>query len=239
MRPAASVTRTRVVIGIAAAGALAATVIALTRPSPESPSPESPSPSPSPENPITSPSPSPESPITSPSPSPTLADPAEKELLVEGKPYRFLERRYTPELLLQPTAAPTSAADEASPEAAVRALYSAFVRGDWDAALATMDEASRAWQLAQDTPRERFLEAWRREYGGHRFYLTRRIDIPGYAILYMRREDRAVDAPLSRVPLAFAVDRQGRWRFTQALRDHPVYGYDGLRDPHEVRVVGP
>lgn len=165
-----------------------------------------------------------------------LVEPTTRELTMNGQSWRFLERRFEPELPLPTYASPAERAGGESPEEVMAGLLSAMGAGDWRWALSLFDYDGRAQvlQLA-GASRDEYLRLWREEFRDHRWSLTRRIDVDGYVILYKRRADRT-ESP---IPHAFVQDAQGRWWLTHDLRRHPVYGYDGprVRGRADVQIV--
>ena len=82
-----------------------------------------------------------------------------------------------------------------------------------------------------------FVDGWKREYAGRKQVLIRRIDLPGYAIVYLRREGESDESPEAKTPLAMKPDAQGRWWLTHDLTDNPVYFYDSMREDADVRTI--
>ena len=185
---------------------------------------------PTPAPPIPARTPVVQTPTPEPAPEPLLALPVHKEARFNGRAVRFLERRYVPIYPLPHVA--DKACDARSPEELVAAYTTAMVEGDFYGWLACWDRPGQSRNLrniqrqgvAKDTVKAR----WRQMYTGRKQVLTRRIDIPGYVIIYHRGEQMADDHILARAPVAIKKTRDGQWRLTHDLWDHPVYMYDSI-----------
>lgn len=171
-----------------------------------------------------------------------LSSGIEKEARVPGQTVRFVERRYDPPYRLPSVSRLPDATSLSTPEAAAAAYVGALAQGDWDWWKQLWDRDSRAWyarhMLRAGLKQDDLVAAWKREHTGKRHLLLRRIDLPGYAILYFRREDAPEDAIEARQPMALKLDSSGRWWLTHELRENPVYFYDaGVAEGLEVHVV--
>lgn len=164
-------------------------------------------------------------------------------VFADGPIHRFTERTYDPPYRLKDFERMPKADTLETPEEALASLTSAMSRVDWDWWIQQWDRPSRR-RLArllkmQGIGKERFIEIWAAVAKGERFVATRRIDMPGYVIIYSRRETADDSEMEARSPLALKRDASGRWWLTNELKDHPVYSYgmQGVRDGVEVRTV--
>ena len=170
-----------------------------------------------------------------PPPGPVLKDAVQKIVRRNGQETPFTERRYDPPYVLPERSGPPDPSELRTPEDLAASYYASMVKGDWEWWKSLFDAKSWSYRLKVGVPKERFLEGWKHEYAHARFEVSRRIDIPGYAILYIHKVgQKDDDAP----PHALRIDEQGRWWMSFDLQDNPVYAYDSMRDDVTVRVVG-
>lgn len=201
------------------------------------------------------PSPAP-APTPAPKVDPVFARPETKEIVLGDRAESFIERRYEPPFELVPPSRPDPMA-ATTVEAAMAQYAAALTRADWDGWMSLWDDASRAVIEANvrsvdaekgGSMRAEMIAGWGREYRGRPLVLSRRLDLPGaqvegdantqaYAVVYFRRADAAADSVEAITPLALALGRDGIWRFSHALANHPVYFYESLREEGHVRVV--
>lgn len=176
-----------------------------------------------------------------PPPRPSLKRSVTKEIRLEGETTRFMERAYDPPYVLPTVDAKPSSAWHSTPEATLASYSSAMERGDFDWWLSMWDADGQAVISAHMAETERdvsvYLDGWRAHYAGRRQVLTRRIDLPGYVIAYMRRDGVPDDKPEAMAPLSIKQDADGRWWLTHDLKEHAVYFYDSLRSDATVRIV--
>ena len=168
---------------------------------------------------------------------PRFQPPEQKTVTVEGKTHAFTERRYDPPFALPQLDRRPPDAWMATPEAAMTSYASAMGRANWEWWQSMWDPASQA--ISQQhyreveaekhiSVRDEMVKGWRTEYAGRGQVLVRRIDIPGYVIVYLRRADQPDSAPAAMTPLALK-QVGDHWVVTHDLMGHPVYFYDSLR----------
>lgn len=171
----------------------------------------------------------------------TFRDAHVKEVSVEGERHRFTERYYSPPQLMPKLESKPSAGWHDTPENALASYTSAMLNADWRWFLSMWDTKSQGFisrnMAAGEKEPTAFIEAWKQEYAGRRMVLLRRIDMPGYVIVYLRRQDKPDDSPEALAPVALRKDEQGQWWFTHDLVDHAVYFYDSLREDAQVRII--
>lgn len=186
------------------------------------------------------PAPGPTPPRTPAAPSPTFSASELKVIAFSDstEEHAIVERRYDPPLLMRFLEQRQPRANLDSPERLMEAYYSAMQRGDWDEWSQLFDPKSWAYFLSKGTPKQKYLDGWAKNYRGRAFVLTRRIDFPGYSIIYGRRSHMSDAAVEAKIPHSVKKDGD-RWFLTHDLLDHPVYGYDSMRDNVTVRSATP
>ena len=194
------------------------------------------------EPPAPAPTPAPSGPDVVGADRPVLKHAQEKTARLNGAAFDFVERRYDPPFLVERHPERPDLTTMTTPEALMAAYTSSMAAGDWDWWRRLWDRDSRRYfaelMLDHELTADTFRAGWKELYPGKRFVLLRRIDMPGYVVVYFRRSDSPDDDIEATQPVAMRRDTAGRWWLTHDLRDHPVYMYDaGMKDDVEVSVV--
>ncbi|MFO0747731.1 MAG: hypothetical protein U1F43_19010 [Myxococcota bacterium] len=156
-----------------------------------------------------------------PAPPAVLSQPLIRTLETKLGRVTFDERRYLPEYALPQLATRPDASWLRSPEAVMASLFSAMQAGDWRWAMSLFDPESMEWQARWEVDKEKFLAAWS-AFAGKRWVLVKQHQLPGYAVIYVRRTDRPEGDPNDALPYALRQDDGGRWWLTHDLDRHPV-----------------
>ena len=203
-----------------------------------------PAPAPPIEPPATEPQVESPPPAEPPAPAVAVVDPAPllrrsvtKIVDFGGEQHQFTERVYDPPFLL-PEVWTFEPETHQTPEAMLASYFGAMIRADFDDWVAHFDKESQRFRVRNSTATKLdYARVWKETWRGHRILATRRIDMPGYVLIYARRQTVSPEAGEAWVPFCMKQDPSGRWLMTHDLVKHPVYGYDKMRDDVEVRVV--
>lgn len=152
-------------------------------------------------------------------PEPMLSASTIRALETRAGRVSFEERRYLPEYPLTRLQSRPPDAWLTSPEAVLSSLFSAMQAVDWDWAMSLFEPSDDGWRDRWAADKSHFLASWSK-YANRAWVLTKRHDIPGYAMIYVRRTDH--DQEQDPFPYALRQDERGRWWLTHDLDQHAV-----------------
>ncbi len=179
-------------------------------------------------------------------PSPKMSPPAVKQARLDGEAYRFVERQYDPPFVLpQYVAAPEPSALQ-TVESTLAVYTSAMQKSDWDWWFSMWDKESqvvitRLDQTNNGHPgeshyKERLLAGWKQFHAGRRYELVSRTDLPGYTLVYFRREGEPDDSRDLLMPVTLKKTPE-RWVMTHDLQEHIVPNLKLRGEDVEVRTI--
>ena len=164
-------------------------------------------------------------------PTPKLGPPAVKEVSVDSERHRFVERSYNPPYSLPKYDAPVPPQRLQSVEDTLAVYTSAIRHADWDWWFSMWDAKgqNKIKQMIAVTTgqpnggnyKSDILAVWQKFYADRTQELVSRIELPGYTIVYLRREGEPDDSRELLAPVVLKKDGE-RWVMTHDLQQHIV-----------------
>ena len=179
-------------------------------------------------------------------PSPTLGPAVVKEAIVGGERHRFVERHYDPPYLLKrfEQAPPTESLK--TEEDAMGGYTSAMSKVDWDWWYAMWDRKGQqtiggviqgtTGRSGTGTYKDNMLAGWNAYFSDRRYELVSRIDIPGYQLMYFRRQGQSDTSRDLLTPVVMKKEGD-RWVMTHDLQEHIVANLKITDKDVDVRTV--
>jgi hypothetical protein len=168
---------------------------------------------------------------TAPLPAPKMSPPKVKVAKVDGEEHKFVERFYEPPFVLPQFTEPPQSNELKTVEATLAVYTSAMQQSNWDwwfsmwdkksqSVIAQMDQYNNG-HTGKSHLKKNMLSGWKQFYAGHRHELVSRIEIPGYTIVYLRREGEPDDSRELLAPVVLKKAAE-RWVMTHDLQEHIV-----------------
>lgn len=162
---------------------------------------------------------------------PKMSPPKVKVAQVDGETHKFVERRYEPPFMLPQYTEQPKSNQSKTVESTLAVYTSAMQQSNWGWWFSMWDKKSQAAITQMDQfnnghhgkshLKKNLLAGWKQYYAGRRHELVTKIEIPGYTIVYLRREGEPDDSRELLAPVVLKKEAE-RWVMTHDLQEHII-----------------
>ena len=162
---------------------------------------------------------------------PKMSPPKVKVAEVDGETHKFVERSYDPPFVLPQFTKQPTLNERKTVESTLAVYTSAMQQSNWNWWFSMWDKKSQEAITQMDKYnnghsgkshfKKNLLAGWKQFYAGRRHELVTKIEIPGYTIVYLRREGEPDDSRELLAPVVLKKEAE-RWVMTHDLQEHLI-----------------